>query len=113
MRTLQVQRVSIIGPAKQPEVQVIEALALPEGDPVYNVSIRGWGSQKEVQEVRVGAVHAANETAIEVRSPDILLHFKRSIRLLVPRNTRAVRDERKTEVAIFAAVRCGRRMSRR
>lgn len=75
MRTLQVQRVSIVGPAKQPEVQVVEALALPEGDPVYNVSIRGWGSQKEVQEVRVGAVNAANDSAIQVRSPEISIHF--------------------------------------
>lgn len=47
----------------------MEALALPEGDPVYEVSIRGWGSQKEVQQVRVGAVPAANETAIQVRAP--------------------------------------------
>lgn len=44
----------------------MEALALPEGDPVYEVSVRGWGLQKEVQEVRAGAAPATNETESQV-----------------------------------------------
>lgn len=49
-------------------MQIVEALALPEGDPVYEVSVRGWGWQKEGQEVRAGAVPAMDEVEIQVRS---------------------------------------------
>lgn len=61
----QVQRVSISSLNRGPEVQIIEALALPEGDPVYEVSVRGSGWQKEVQQIRAGAAPASNETEIQ------------------------------------------------
>lgn len=46
----------------------MESLALPESDPVYEVSVRGSGWQNEVQEIRAGAAPAPNETDIQVRS---------------------------------------------
>lgn len=50
------------------EVQIVEALSLPEGDPVYEISIRGWGWQKETQQIRAGAAPASNETEVQVRA---------------------------------------------
>lgn len=46
----------------------MEAFALPEGDPVHEVSVRGVGWQNEVQEIRATAAPAPNETNIQVRS---------------------------------------------
>ena len=54
------------GSNRDPEIQIMEALALPEGDPVYEVSIRGWGWQREVQQIRASGVPAPNETEIQV-----------------------------------------------
>lgn len=62
----QVQRVSVSSPNRGGEVQIVEALSLPEGDPVYEVSIRGWGWQKERQQIRAGAAPASNETEVQV-----------------------------------------------
>lgn len=44
----------------------MEALALPEADRVYQVSVGGWGWQKEVQRIRVGGAPTSNETDIQV-----------------------------------------------
>lgn len=44
----------------------MEAFALPEGDPVYEVAVRGSGWQKEVQEIRAVATPASGQTAIQV-----------------------------------------------
>lgn len=46
----------------------MEAFALPEGDPVHEVLVRGLGWQNEVQEIRATAAPAPNETDIQVRS---------------------------------------------
>lgn len=62
----QIQRISVTGLNRGPEVQVIEALALPEGDPVYEVSLRGWGWQREVQQITAVSAPAPNETEIQV-----------------------------------------------
>lgn len=61
----QVQSVSVSGSSRGGEVQIVEALSLPEGDPVYEVSIRGWGWQKETQQIRSGAAPASNETEVQ------------------------------------------------
>ena len=53
-------------PNRGGEVQIVEALSLPEGDPVYEVSVRGWGWQKERQQIRAGAAPASNETEVQV-----------------------------------------------
>lgn len=51
---------------------MVEALALPEGDPVYEVSVRGWGWQREVQQIRAGAAPALNETEIQASAPQLI-----------------------------------------
>lgn len=45
----------------------MEAFALPEGDPVYEVAVRGLGWQQEVQEIRAVAAPASDQTEIQVR----------------------------------------------
>lgn len=44
----------------------MEAFALPESDPVYEISVRGRGWQNEVQEIRAVAAPAPEETEIQV-----------------------------------------------
>lgn len=63
---VQIQLVSVNSSNSGPEIQIVEAFALPEGDPVYEVSVRGRGWQKEVQEIRAVAAPAPNETEIQV-----------------------------------------------
>lgn len=70
----QIQRVSVTGSDRVQEVQIIEALALPEGDPVYEVSVRGWGWQKEVQEIRAGTAPTSDETEIQASWQVYLLY---------------------------------------
>lgn len=62
----QVQRISIRSSNPGPEVQIVEAFALPEGDPVYEVAVRGSGWQEEVQEIRAVAAPTSGETEIQV-----------------------------------------------
>ncbi len=62
----QVQLISIHSSNPGPEVQIVEAFALPEGDPVYEVAVRGSGWQKEVQEIRAVSAPASSETEIQV-----------------------------------------------
>lgn len=44
----------------------MEAFALPEGDPVYEVAVRGSGWQNEVQEIKAVAALTSSETEIQV-----------------------------------------------
>lgn len=62
----QIQRVSVHASNRGPEVQVVEAFALPESDAVYEISVRGRGWQNEVQEIRAVAAPASDETEIQV-----------------------------------------------
>lgn len=66
----QVQLISVNGSNRGPEIQVLEAFALPEGDPVYEVAVRGSGWQKEVQEIRAVATPTSDETEIQVCMAD-------------------------------------------
>lgn len=63
----QIQLISVNGSNRGPEIQVVEAFALPEGDPVYEVTVRGLGWQNEVQEIKAVAAPASDETEIQVR----------------------------------------------
>lgn len=61
-----VQRISITSLSRRSQTQIVETSALPEGDPVYEVSVRGRGWQKEVQRIKVAGTPAVNETEIQV-----------------------------------------------
>lgn len=54
------------GSNRGPEIQIVEAFALAEGDPVYEVAVRGSGWQQEVQEIKAVAAPASDETEIQV-----------------------------------------------
>lgn len=61
----------------------MESFALPESNPVYEVSVRGSGWQKEVQEIRAASAPAPNETDIQVRSSCRSGQQRRSLLVIV------------------------------